>query len=175
MIGQDSYSGIPAWFLKDGSNSTSGKWVTESFLDSRGYVTHEYGRRLMLLGNNHTKTSVGICPEFEMNQAYYNNIFTGGTLKLKQVTSDEFSLGGEQNHIFINNKGKYTHTNAAPFIKAKVASVPDSGLLRDGNNIFRNVAGSANENTFQYLVGKSTKPRKRNFDILETNITFTNG
>lgn len=175
MIGQDSYSGIPAWFLKDGSNSTSGKWVTESFLDSRGYVTHEYGRRLMLLGNNHTKTSVGICPEFEMNQAYYNNIFTGGTLKLKQVTSNEFSLGGEQNHIFINNKGKYTHTNAAPFIKAKVASVPDSGLLKDGNNIFRNVAGSANENTFQYLVGKSTKPRKRNFDILETNITFTNG
>jgi len=175
MIGKDSYSGIPAWFLKDGNSSTSGKWVTESFLDSRGYVTHEYGRRLMLLGNNHTKTSVGICPEFEMNQAYYNNIFTGGVLKLRQVTSNEFSLGGEQNHIFINTSGKYTLTNSTPFIKAKVTSVPDSGLVRDGNNIFRNVAGSANENTFQYLVGKTTKPRKKNFDVIETNITFTNG
>ena len=175
MIGKDSYSGIPAWFLKDGNSSTSGKWVTESFLDSRGYVTHEYGRRLMLLGENHTKTSVGICPEFEMNQAYYNNIFTGGVLKLRQVTSNEFSLGGEQNHIFINTSGKYTLTNSTPFIKAKVTSVPDSGLVRDGNNIFRNVAGSANENTFQYLVGKTTKPRKKNFDVIETNITFTNG
>ena len=49
--------------------------------------------------------------------------------------------------MFIRKGGVYTPKNSS-FIKAKVTSVPDSGLIRDGNDIFRNIAGSPNENTF---------------------------
>jgi hypothetical protein len=82
-----------------------------------------------------------------LNQAYFNNLFTGNYLKLKQVTDDKDSLGGEPNHVFIRKEGIYASKNSS-FIKAKVTSVPDSGLIRDGNDIFRNIAGSPNENTF---------------------------
>jgi hypothetical protein len=44
---------------------------------------HDYGRRLITLQDNQVDTEIGICPEFELNQAYYNNIFINNTLNLK--------------------------------------------------------------------------------------------
>lgn len=172
MIGRETYSGIPAWYLKN-SLDDKGIWVTETFLNSQGYVTHDYDERLLNLKNDNVKTSIGICPEFELNQAYFNNLFTGNYLKLKQVTDDKDSLGGEPNHVFIRNKGIYASKNSS-FIKAKVTSVPDSGLIRDGNDIFRNIAGSPNENTFQYLVNKTKKPKKGNFEHIKYTWNFVN-
>ena len=175
MIGRETYSGIPAWYLKNGSNeNNTGVWVTETFLNSQGYVTHDYDERLLNLKNDNVKTSIGICPEFELNQAYFNNLFTGNYLKLKQVTDDKNSLGGEPNHVFIRKGGIYASKNSS-FIKAKVTSVPDSGLIRDGNDIFRNIAGSPNENTFQYLVNKTKKPKKGNFEHIKYTWNFVNG
>jgi hypothetical protein len=100
---------------------------------------------MVILDKNKVKVGVGICPEFELNQAYYNNIFTGSQLKIKPVSKIDGGLNGEPHHLFV--KGNYP-VIPSDIIKAKVTSVPDSGLVRDGNDIFRNVAGSANENTF---------------------------
>jgi hypothetical protein len=44
MLGKDNYSGIPAWKIGSGDGA---KWVTESFLDSRGYLTQDYSDRLV--------------------------------------------------------------------------------------------------------------------------------
>lgn len=170
LIGRDRYSGIPCWNLK---NDTSSTWVTESFIDSGGYITHDYEKRMVILDDSKVKVGVGICPEFEMNQAYYNNIFSGSQLKVKPVSVIEGGLNGELHHIFV--KGNYRPNNTSHIIKAKVTSVPDSGLVRDGNDIFRNVAGSANENTFQYLVNKTNKPKKNNFDRITVQVNFVNG
>jgi len=107
MIGKEQYSGIPAWYLQNAANN-EGTWVTETFLNSQGYLTHDYEERLLALKDDNVKTRIGICPEYELNQPYYNNLFTGGYLKVKQVTDDKNSLGGEPHHVYINNKGIYT-------------------------------------------------------------------
>lgn len=175
MIGKEQYSGIPAWYLKNGdSENDPGIWTTETFLNSQGYLTHDYGERLLNLRKENVKTSVGICPEFELNQPYYNNLFTGSYLRIKQVTDNEKSLGGEDHHVYINTSGIY-NIKQSGLQRAKIVSVPDSGLIRDNGEIFRNIAGSPNENTFQYLVNKTNKPKKSNFEHTRAVWTFING
>lgn len=176
MIGKEQYSGIPAWYLKNAANADDGgTWVTETFLNSQGYLTHDYEERLLALKDENVKTRIGICPEYELNQPYYNNLFTGGYLKVKQVTDDKDNLGGEPHHVYINTKGIYKVKATNAFNQAKVVSVPDSGLIRDDNEIFRNIAGNPNDTTFQYLVNKDKKPKKSNFQNTRIVWEFNNG
>ena len=161
LIGRDSYSGIPCWELQDGANSGT-RWVTESFLNSKGYVVHDYGERQIVLADTKVRVGVGICPEFELNQAYYNNIFTGNLLNTKIVAQISGGLNGVPHHIFAD-PNDYKVSKNKYMMKAKVATVVESGLLRDGSAIFRNVAGSQSENTFQYVGSDAIKPSSGNF------------
>ena len=160
MIGRDTFSGIPAWKV---TNSEDNKplWLTESFLTSQGYIEHDYDSRLIAIDESKAQTSVGLCPEFELNQAYYNNLFTGAYLTLKQQTT-EGTLGAETNHMHCTGDG--IKPIAGAFTKAKIISVPDSGLVRDGSTVFRNIAGSPNDITFQYICNRANKPIKKNFE-----------
>lgn len=169
MIGRETYSGIPCWKLED-TETGNQRWVTESFISNEGKITHDYGRRLITLQDNQVNTEIGICPEFELNQAHFNNIFINNTLNLKQVT-DSKPLHGSSNHVYIDES--YSSKVDSTYIPNKVSSVPDSGLLNDGNNIFRNIAGNQNENVFQYLVNRDTKPEPDNFS--GPYWTFVNG
>jgi hypothetical protein len=64
MIGRDTFSGIPCWNV----NTTSDpKWVTESFLDSRGYLTQDYTERLVEVDKSKASVSIALCPEYELN------------------------------------------------------------------------------------------------------------
>lgn len=171
LLGRDSYSGIPCWNIKNNA-SEDGVWVTESFLNSSGYLTHSYSDRLVLINKSKIKVGVGICPEYEMNQAYFNNLFTGNQLRIKQVSRIKGGLNQDPNHIYV--KGRYPISNDEYPLKAKVISVPDGGLIRDGNDIFRNIAGSPNENTFQYLVNKTNKPNKQNFNRNNVMMSLVN-
>ena len=170
MIGRESYSGIPCWKLEDTETRTQ-HWVTESFISNNGKIVHDYGRRLITLQDNQVDTEIGICPEFELNQAHYNNIFINNTLNLKQVTKSK-PLHGAANHVYIEESYK-SKEDDSPLIPNKVSSVPDSGLLNDGEHIFRNVAGNQNENVFQYLVNRDIKPEPNNFS--GPYWTFTSG
>jgi hypothetical protein len=89
--------------------------------------------------------SIGICPEYELNQTYFNNIFTGTNFSIKQQTA-EGELSGADNHMWMvkssGNDNKYV-PSSSEFIESKIISVPDSGLVRDGSDIFRAKAGEA--------------------------------
>ena len=116
---------------------------------------------MIAIDESKAQTSVGLCPEFELNQAYYNNLFTGAYLTLKQQTT-EGTLGAETNHMHCTGDG--IKPIAGAFTKAKIISVPDSGLVRDGSTVFRNIAGSPNDITFQYICNRANKPIKKNFE-----------
>jgi hypothetical protein len=78
MLGRDNFSGIPCWNIGEGGSGENGdQWVTESFLDSRGYLTQDYGERLVTIDKNKASTTLALAPEYELNQPYFNNIFTG--------------------------------------------------------------------------------------------------
>jgi hypothetical protein len=172
MIGRDTFSGIPAWKVKNSAGAGSDVWVTESFLDSEGYVDHDYQARLVTVDDSKAQTSVGLCPEFELNQAYYNNLFTGAYMTLRQETA-EGELRAESNHMHCT--GTRVQSTAASYTKAKVISVPDSGLVRDGTTMFRNIAGNPNELTFEYISSRLNKPIKKNFASTKYVWSFVGG
>ena len=171
MIGKDSYSGIPAWKIrteiKDGVQQYT--WVTESFLNSKGEIVHDWDQRMIELESGKGEATVALCPEYDLNQAYFNNLFTGSKMQVKQVTQ-ESDLNFELHQGYVETY----KANSSSIINAKVVSVPDSGLIRDGDNIFRATAGESNSLKYQYICKKSNKPEKKNFAKEVHKILFTN-
>ena len=167
MIGQDSFSGIPAWRASKG-DGISGSYMTESFLDPQGYITHDYDSRIINVDANKFKAHVAICPEYELNQAYYNNLFTGSKMTVKQVTGDDDKyLHRDCNHFYAPEN--LYKTSSKNYTQAKVISVPDSGLVRDGNDVFKAISGGSSDIKFDYICNKINKPIKSNFATDLTN------
>jgi hypothetical protein len=58
-------------------------------LSNKTKVVNDYPSRLYEFTDPETITNsedvVGICPEFEVNQSYYNNIFTGASLPIRET------------------------------------------------------------------------------------------
>jgi hypothetical protein len=171
MLGRDNFSGLPIWKIP------GDKWVTETFLDSRGYLTQDYSDRLIEIDKSKATVSIGICPEYELNQTYFNNIFTGTNFSIKQQTA-EGELSGADNHMWMvkssGNDNKYV-PSSSEFIESKIISVPDSGLVRDGSDIFRAKAGEAESLKYQYVCSKANKPKRDNFEKTKVKIKFANG
>ena len=96
-----------------------------------------------------------LCPDYELNQAYYNSVFTGNEHLIKvnksqtanfgsQYTSSCYFDNNNDRHFFIRS---YRDVDMAPFsTKCKVMGVPD-GVQAVGLDglIFRSKAGSAEE------------------------------
>ena len=76
--------------------------------------------------------------------------------------------------MYMTRKEDYD-TSSSQFINAKIISVPDGGLVRDGSNIFRAKAGEAESLKYQYLCVRSNKPKRDNFERVKTKIKFANG
>lgn len=166
MIGRDTYSGIPAWTLEN-------THVTETFLDSQGYLTQNYEERLIQVNDNKYSVSVGFAPEYELNQPYYNNFFTGDKMIIRQETA-KGSLLAASNHIYQLDNTSYTWENNST-MQAKVISIPDGTNVTDGSTKFKGVAGAAEELKFTYVNNKTNKPIKKNFSGTKTTYTFLNG
>lgn len=155
MLGQDTYSGIPAW--KVGGSEESG-WITESFITDRGQLTHDYADRLITLTASKTQNNIALCPEYELNQGYFNNLFTGSAMPIKQETTEQV-LRGNENHFYTTDTYKKSDKS---FTQANVVSVPDGALIVDGSNKFRNIAGKAEDISYTCISSKSV-PIKKNF------------
>ena len=159
VLGRDIFSGIPAWKLKGGTNSSEEYWVTEGFLDATGKIVHDYGSRLIPLDKDTITNSIAICPEYELNQPYYNNIFTGGEIPIKQEVAEE-TLELDSNHIYATKE--YTR-QLNSYYNINIQSVPDSGMIRDKGNLFKARAGSPEDISFEYVCNKAVKPYKDKF------------
>jgi hypothetical protein len=76
--------------------------------------------------------------------------------------------------MYLVRGDEYKGSNSQ-FVSSKIISVPDSGLVRDGSNIFRAKAGEAESLKYQYLCVKSNKPKKDNFEKVKTKVKFAGG
>jgi len=65
----------------------------EGFLNKSKMLTHNYQTRLHDAEIQRGDCAM-ICPEFEMNQSYYNVIFTGTSFKVKEIARNSRENGG---------------------------------------------------------------------------------
>ena len=91
---------LQAPILETGDNNSK-TFFTECFVtqDSNRQIDHDYNSRLYTFqtnsGNNivnPTPCFAGICPDFLLNQPYYNQIFNGGKFKLQKVSTSNSHL-----------------------------------------------------------------------------------
>ena len=98
----------------------------EGFLNKSRILTHNYQVRLHDAVTQKGSCAL-ICPEFEMNQSYYNVVFTGTPFKVKAIARSSSNFYDRQTtsqRLYGVNSAIEKTTNT--FEEAKIAAVPDS-------------------------------------------------
>ena len=94
-----------------------------------------------------SKAFAGICPDFLLNQPYYNSIFNGGKFILRQVTQNtkfEYNENDTRNRLI--TQGEKNYINREEEIEVEICSVTeDVKNVAIGSELFRKTAGNAEE------------------------------
>ena len=108
------------------------KYYTECFVNKDRIVAQDYDSRLYeykseIENGSEAKISkiayAGICPDFLLNQPYYNQIFNGGKFKLQKISTDQSELT-KYNRFYVEDlKTKYKPTNL--YKSATICTVTD--------------------------------------------------
>lgn len=158
-IGIDSQSRTP--ILPTGEK----EYVAERiFNDNRRFV-HDFTSRLYKdFKYNLVRKEGAICPEYDINTAYYNSIFTGTEFPIYESDfqpNQQFLTNMGDRHYFTS--GTTLRTNEAPY-STKIIGVEDNvKLVNIGNKLFAARAGEAEEAfRFEYLGEKTEKTEANN-------------
>ncbi len=155
-IGTDQNSHIPIIGItveRNGEQSPT-RFIAERFIDDKRILNPRYEQRLFNF--NTQKINAAICPEYDVNPAYLNQVFTGDDLLIvTSKTQPKFkalSQGTMFARHYINND--YVYEQNETQIQAKVIGIQDSTELVaiDENNQFSSRAGSGEEvHRFEFL------------------------
>lgn len=151
----------------------SGYKLQEQY-SSRKISTDFYNRVIMTNPSQNTVSAV-LCPDYEVNQGYFNQLFTGNshvvkttemqsTNRLQGFDSDFFS--NDKNHFYIPS---YYDTNTQSSHVCQIQGVPDDiPMVGIGKEKFRSRAGMAEEAWHYEQVGHewSGNEKKINSDII---------
>ena len=145
--------------------------------DSRTLV-EDFEERIIIKDSTKNNVQGIICPDYTVNQAYYNQIFTGGehyiTTDYRQSSVlEEFSKNtyftNNNRHFYIENYGHYTSNIIRNSVN--IIGVPDNVVcigLKDV--LYRSRAGEAEEAWRYRTIGESnnidTEAQKINSDIV---------
>ena len=147
--------------------------------DSRTLV-EDFEERIIIKDSTKNKVNAIICPDYTVNQAYYNQIFTGNehyiTTDYRQSSvidaeSGECFFTNNHRHFYIDTYGHYKSNINKIF--AKVIGVPDNvACIGIDGQLFRSRAGEAEEAWRYKCVGEevttvsNSEQQKINTDII---------
>ena len=150
-IGNDQDSGLPL-IQKDND------FVIESFLDKDQSLTQSYSSRLRSAGSNNIIGSA-ICPEYELRQPYFNNLFTGTNFPVKKVgVADLSTTLTSERQYYAEYKESWGVNNDLTTIQ--VQAIPDNvEAIRVNDYTFKARAGQAEESYKLELVNGDVQVR----------------
>ena len=181
---QEVRSGVGRMVAKkklDGRNTQcpSGYKIVEN--DESRKLTQEYVDRIIIKDKTKVKVQGILCPDYEINQGYYNSIFTGN-LHTIQLTNTQCSNGlvGHTCNYFTNNDRHfyvpdYYDMGIRNSYKFKIIGVPDDVTLTGIDDLkFRSRAGSAEEAWRYECVGDDYKSDYTKKNDTEDEQTLSN-
>lgn len=132
----------------------SGAWFIEGFLDSNLKLNQTYKERLkeVQIPDNLIQYA-GICPEYDVRPAAFNQLFTGSEYVLTGFSTNKINDSSyEERRYVVDNTG-----NDSSFINCKIAAVPDNApIIAIDEASYRARAGEAEEAwRFQYIEVKN--------------------
>lgn len=159
---QEIQYGISTWQHKklDGRNTKCPKGYKIAELDGSRKVGGDFENRIIIKDNSKNKTQVILCPDFEVNQAYFNQLFTGNEhlIESTKAQGNNLLLGHSSNYFSEDVINNYRHyyipdyydTNSSISGTYKLISVPEDVKCVGLDNLkFRSRAGYAEE-AWQY-------------------------
>ena len=109
LMPMDSQLEAPVIEYKPDKNTT--EYRTECFVSTQnGVVTNSYDSRLHIYNNDKSdaiseNAYAAICPDFLLNQPYYNQIFNGSKFRIQDISTQELN---------INSGRMYSHEEETP-------------------------------------------------------------
>lgn len=139
LIGLDNTSHLPVIPVQ-GDN-----YIIERFFDNDRLLTHDFGRRVVKIGSDKINIgSAALCPEFELQQAYFNQLFTSSQFPIKIASRYVNKYFNQSNNYFYNLNSNIDESS--DYQTATITSVGDNVKTIKGKNIiFSARAGEAEE------------------------------
>ena len=153
----------------NGRNTVIPKGYQMNEISDSRKLTPEFGKRFILKDSSKNSVQAMICPDYSVNQSYFNQIFTGnkhlikttktqGINKIGNLSSNYFT--SDSRHFYIPN---YYDFNTTSESECKIITVPE-GIKATGidNLVFRSKAGEAEESWRYEFIGQEYKEETMN-------------
>lgn len=154
LIGLDLTSHTPTLPIQDS------KYLIERFFDEDRLLTHDFGRRMAKVDSDNIGVgNAAICPEFELKQPFFNQLFTGSQFPVKVIYRYTNKYFNQNNNYFYNLNSDVD--DISTYSNSTITAVGDNVKIVKGRNIlFSARAGEAEEawriSNYEY-VNKSPK------------------
>lgn len=149
VMGIDKQSGLP--LVYEGNDDEDDLYAIESFVTNQGKLEGELEDRTIIITKAADQERAAICPEFELDQAYYNNYFTGSDFIARPVT-DQLDLCVENRHFYSNWNNSMKRAAETNYTFCNIIGVPDNvPAIRHNEFTFRSRAGNAEDITYEYV------------------------
>lgn len=148
-IGLDNNSCLPLLPLEDN------KYLYESFLTENRKLVHSFGARKKVIASTNVKEGyAALCPEYELNQGFFNNYFTGSKLifNKKYNISKKFESSNDEKHFVLDPKN-YSYQDSNVYFNVNVIGVCDgTKWISNKNQMYSAMAGMSSDATsFSYM------------------------
>lgn len=140
-------------------------YLEESFISNNRNLTHDFNQRIRLVQGNYVSSgTAAICPEYELNQPFYNQFFTGTEFIINPIAKGDSSVKSNvlrSYYININSK-----SDSSQF-KANIIGVSDNiKAVRGKNLMFSSRAGEAEEAAKFAFMGYLDKANSKATNIM---------
>ena len=141
------------------TNSSENKYITESFIsqDENKQFTKQFDKRMYSFDvPEYIEDRCGICPEYDVDYPFYNNIFTGDTIKLIKSldnTTSWLSQDDYNKNYFYADNTQYKRDYNTDTVDANIMAIQDgTKAVSIGQKIYSAMAGEASEAfRFEYI------------------------
>lgn len=155
-IGLDKNAYIPLLKVKssllDPEYGADSMWLAERFLDDDKKIVQDYKKRLYKYPTNYPDNiKAALCPEAELQQSYFNQLFTGAkyALTLAKFQPEEEVLTvdtSDLRHYYVNSYTASIPSDQYAYTQCRVTMVnDDTPMITSGTQKYVGRAGSAEE------------------------------
>lgn len=139
LIGLDLTGHIPLLPIQNN------KYLVERFFDNDRLLTHDFGRRTFEISSENMGVgNAALCPEYELKQPFFNQLFTGAQFPIKIAQTYTNKYFSQDNNYFYNLDSKLNESST--YSTANITAIGDNVKIVKGKNIlFSARAGEAEE------------------------------
>ena len=156
------------------TKAPSGYKIVET--DESRLLTDEFLERIIIKDPTHNDVNAILCPDYTVNQSYYNQIFTGNNHYIETDLRQSASIEANSYESYLSNNGRHFYIGAYTNITSKQSTNCEIIAVEDNikatgisQTIFRSRAGEAEEAwQYEYIAEEmvDTDNRQKNSDII---------